>query len=116
MGPMHQQWQRKGTIGQMFPSATFQGATNYLQLRLLIGSADFYQLYVFKSYNAGADVYVRRGGARPIDRFWHYHLDVEDPDFWWASMSSRFVGMVTQPEWRDGLAAIIDGGFDRSRL
>ena len=116
MGPSHQKWALRGTVGKVFPSAAFKGETNCMKLRMLIGNAvEFYQLYVFKSYQ-GVDAYVRRAGARPIDLFWKYHMEVEDPDIWWAAISAQFVRMVNMPEWRDGMAAIMDGGFDRSML
>ena len=117
MGPFHQKWAPKGKVGDLFGSPLFEGKVSYAKLRQLLGHhIGFYQLYVFKSYDLGVDVYVRRAGARPIDAFWKYYLDVPDPAMWWKAMSAKFIGVCIMPEWADGMAAIMGRGHDRSKL
>ena len=109
MGPYHHTWASKGKLGQLFPLPHLAGGVSLQKLRWLMGAtAAFYQMYAFSSVFGGVDVYVRRSGAIPAHRFWHYRLAVDSPDKWWQAKGADFLGLVDEPEWVEGRLAIRD--------
>ena len=55
--------------------------------------------YAFADYVGTVDLYVRSSWTRPMSRYAHYNLQVNDPVCWMDATSYRFLGRIDRPDW-----------------
>ena len=116
MGPFSCAYEHIGQVNGLFPQMPPLSHANMAAyksdllhdarlrgIRYLCGYRQpIHQVWAFKHFNGGVDLYVQTVGAQPADEFQHYGLNVREPIDWWMADTYKYFGLVQIPDWVQG--------------
>ena len=101
MGPLHGKWAYLGRVCELYPECADSVEATTKAMHLQCGPAwPCYVLYAFQFVDlAWVDLYTRRVGNSPPERFLHYQVRAVSPELWWAAKELFFLGVEDHPGW-----------------